>query len=80
MYTYQDCPFIIATDSAEDKIVGDLFELTDLSVLEDIREMEFCAGYVEKEVDLYDQKVLTWVFDFIPDDAIVNPIGVWRAK
>jgi gamma-glutamylcyclotransferase (GGCT)/AIG2-like uncharacterized protein YtfP len=80
MYELNGEPFIIETEDEKDKIVGDLFEVKDVSVLEPICNRHFSDDYIEKEVDVHEYKALTWIMPSVPEEAVLNPFGVWRIK
>jgi len=80
MYDLGGYPCIVETGNNNDKVVGDLFKVKDQSAVEAVRKLELNAGYIEKEIEMNDYKVITFIYEKVPENPVLIPSGSWKEK
>ncbi|MDH4089046.1 MAG: gamma-glutamylcyclotransferase [Cyclobacteriaceae bacterium] len=77
MYSLVDYPYVIRTGNLADKIVVDLFAITDPETERIIHNMELGAGYIFSEVEIADIKFGIYLFERANTDNIEVSRGDW---
>lgn len=68
MFLVDDYPYIVRSKSFSDKVVAELFRITDSTTEQTIHQLEIDAGYIFNEIDIAEQKFGIYLFDK-PDPA-----------
>jgi len=79
MYSLAEYPYIIRTGNSVDKIVAELFAITNAETERTIHEMELDVGYIFSEVEIADIKFGIYVFRSAGANDNEVKLGDWSA-
>ena len=79
MFSLGPYPYIIRTGNSDDKIVGDLFKVTNIETEQTIHKMELDAGYIFSEVEIAGIKFGIYLLEAANADNPEVRNGDWSA-
>jgi gamma-glutamylcyclotransferase (GGCT)/AIG2-like uncharacterized protein YtfP len=79
MFSLRQYPYVIRTNNSNDRIVAELYKVTDAKTEQSIHELEKEEGYIFSEVDIADDKFGIYLFDTHVTDSAEVISGDWRS-